>query len=240
MGPCQEQPLWSTTAPQNCPAATSAQSKGQSSHWQSQVLKSSSLGFPDYSCSTAKSITHRANQFSWCENTQENLLPQPAKPHGCLQILSHPAHANQADGVASHCPFSPPSPLSPYVPFAVLILEQQRELSLFGWRGGQGRVGDIISSEISVSPWSRCKMLQPSAGPHLLLKKLFSACLVKLEFGEELRAGSEWARMHPGHDVSAVVWKVGFSSKLLQSGDVSNERVSKWTKPNFLNFANLS
>lgn len=44
-----------------------------------------------------------------------------------------------------------------------------------------------------------------SAGPHLLLKKLFSASLVKLGLGRELRAGSEWTRMHPGHDVSAVV-----------------------------------
>lgn len=78
----QEQPFSSTTAPQNCPAATSAQGKGQSSHWQSQVLKSSSLGSPEYSWSTAKNITHRANHFSWCENTQENILAQPAKPHG--------------------------------------------------------------------------------------------------------------------------------------------------------------
>lgn len=158
---------------------------------------------------------------------------------GCLQILSHPPHANQADGMGSHCPFSPPPPLSPCVPFPVPILEQQGELSLFWWRGGQGRVGDITDT-FCLWPWSRCKTLLSPALPSLL-KKLFSASLAILASGGELTAGSEWTRyilvMHPG---SFVVWKVGFSSKLLQSGNVSSARVSKWTKPNFQNFANLS
>lgn len=118
--------------------------------------------------------------------------------------------------MASHCPFSPPPPPSPYVPFPVPILDQQGELSLFWWRGGRGRVGGTISSDtFCLWPWSRCKTLLSSAWPWLL-EKLFPASLVELVLGGELTAGSEWTRYILVIIVPAVLWKAGFSSKLLQ------------------------
>lgn len=62
---------------------------------------------------------------------------------GQIQILRRPCHANQADGMASHYPFSPPPSLSPCTPFPVPVLKQG-ELSLFGWRGGERKLGGII------------------------------------------------------------------------------------------------
>lgn len=114
----------------------SAQIKGQSSHWQSQVLKASSLSSLEYSCSTAENMTHRAKQFSWCGKKKEKRLKSTDSSEfnqpscmGHIRILCHLPHANQAGGTASHLPFSPLLPAAPQMPFPVPITEQHGELS---------------------------------------------------------------------------------------------------------------
>lgn len=178
-------------------------------------------------------MTLRAKRLSWCEKknfkspkpTDLSEFSQPSCM-GHIQILSHPPHANQADGTATHRPFSPLPPAAPQFSFPLPIVEQHHGKLSRSWRrGGQGRVGDMINSNLlSLWPWVTSKKLPSASGPPVLLEKLFSASLVKVVL-YELATSWSWCVL-----LQVIVWKVCFPSKLLRSGDVSNEMARKRKK----------